>query len=140
MAALKSMGTTLEITTEGEEATIANLTSIGEVGVESSEIDTTTLDSTDGYKESIASLKDAGEVSFKGMIKSEENFEALLDLADAQTVVAWLITAVNGATMAFSGFVKSLKEGEATVEGVRTFSGSIRVSGKPTYTSPEVSA
>lgn len=118
---------------------VADLTSIGEIGVESEEIDVTTLDSTGGYKEFIASFKDAGEVALAGIIKSEENMEALLALAEAQTVVDWEIESPLGAKWAFSAFVKMFKEGEATVEGVRTFNASVRVSGQPVYTSPEVS-
>ncbi len=140
MAAEKSMGTTLEITTEGSEADISDLNSIGEMGIESSEIDTTTLDSPDGYKEFIASLKDAGELPIKGIIKSEDNFQTLWDLADAQTVLAWKITTISGATLEFNGFLKSIKKGEDAPETVRTFTASIRISGKPTYTPAEVSA
>lgn len=139
MSALKSLGTTLKELTPAT-LTIADLTSIGEIGVESDEIDVTTLDSASGYKEFIAGFKDAGEVSLAGYVKSEANMDALLDLAEAQTVCTWEIAFTSGSKWNFSGFVKSLKEAESTVEGVRGFSASIRISGAPTYTAATPSA
>lgn len=139
MAAEKSIGTVLA-KTSSPTMTIADLTMIGEVGVESDERDVTTLDSTGGYKEFIAGFKDAGEVSLEGIVKSETNMEDLLALADDQSVESWSITFPSGSVWAFDGFVKSFKEGESTVEGVRTFKGSIRISGAPTYTPAVVSA
>ena len=46
----------------------------------------------------------------------------------------WTIATPDGATWAFDAFVKSFKEAEATVDGVRGFSASLRISGEPTYT------
>lgn len=143
MSAEKSLGTTLTKTLSGTEVAdlvVADLTSIGEIGLESDEIDVTTLDSTGGYKEFIAGFKDAGEVSLEGIIKSETAMETMLALAEAQTVEEWTIETDSGSTWVFDGFVKIFKEGEASVEGVRTFTASIRVSGQPVYTSVEASA
>ena len=142
MAAEKSLGTTLTKTKSGSEdadLVIADLTSIGEIGVESSEIDVTTLDSDSGYKEYIAGFKDAGEVSLAGIIKSEGAMEAMLALAESQELEEWTIETDSGSTWVFDGFVKMFKEAEATVEGVRGFSASIRVSGAPAYTAVEAS-
>jgi len=142
MAAEKSLGTTLTKTksgSESEDLVIADLTSIGEIGVESSEIDVTTLDSDSGYKEYIAGFKDAGEVALAGIIKSEDAMEAMLALAESQSIEEWTIETESGSTWVFDGFVKMFKEAEATVEGVRGFSASIRVSGAPEYTAVEAS-
>lgn len=142
MAAEATLGTTLTKTKSGSELVdlvIANLTSIGEIGIESEEIDVTDLDSP-GYKEFIAGLKDAGELALSGFTKSETNVEALLDLADSQSMEEWTIEFPNGSTWVFDGFVKSFKEGESTPDGARTFTGSIRISGKPVYTPVEASA
>jgi predicted secreted protein len=138
MSAEKSIGTTLVKTMSGseeEDTTIADLTSIGRIGIESDQIDVTTLDSPDSYKEFIAGFKDAGEVSLSGFIKSEEATVAMIALADSQAEEEWTITSPDGSTWVFDGFVKMFEEGEATVDGVRNFNGSIRISGKPEYTS-----
>jgi len=143
MSAEKTLGTTLTKTKSGSESVdllIANLISIGEIGIESDEVDVTTLDSTGGYKQYIAGFKDAGEVPLEGIIKSEDAMDSMIDLAESQSVEEWTIETLSGSTWVFDGFVKSFKEGEATVEGVRTFTGSIRISGKPVYTGAEVSA
>lgn len=139
MSAERSIGTSLT-KTSGTPATIADLTSIGEIGIENSEIDVTTLDSANNYKEFIAGFKDAGEVSLAGFVKSEANMEDMLALAEAQTTETWEIEFPSGAKWFFSGFVKTWKEGESTVEGVRNFTGSIRISGKPVYSSTGISA
>lgn len=137
MSATRTMGTTLTKKQSGSETTdlkIANLTSIGEIGVESEEIDATDLDSPNGYKEFIAGAKDAGEVSLAGNIKDEASVEAMLSLAESQSIEEWEVKYPSGATWTFSGFVKSFKDGEKTPDGLATFSAAIRISGKPTYT------
>ena len=135
--ATRTMGTTLKKLKSGSEpndTTIANLTSIGEIGVESEEIDATDLDSPNNYKEFIAGSKDAGEVSLAGNIKSEANVEKMLALAESQSLEDWEVTYPSGAKWSFKAFVKSFKDGEKTVDGLASFSSTLRVSGKPTYT------
>ena len=137
MGATRTMGTTLTKIKSGSESTdlkIANLTSIGEIGVESEEIDATDLDSPNGYKEFIAGSKDAGEVSLSGNIKDESSVEKMLALAESQSMEQWKVEYPSGATWTFSGFVKSFKDGEKSTDGLATFSAAIRISGKPTYT------
>lgn len=137
MSATRTMGTTLTKKSSGNEGgdlKIANLTSIGEIGVESEEIDATDHDSPDNYKEFIAGSKDAGEVSLAGNIKDESNVEKMLALAESQSMEEWEVTYPSGAKWTFNGFIKSFKDGEKTPDGLATFSASIRISGKPTYT------
>ena len=135
--ATRTMGTTLTKKQSGDETAdlrIANLTSIGEIGVESEEIDTTDLDSPNNYKEFIAGSKDAGEISIAGNIKNESNVEKMLALAESQSIEAWEVDYPSGAKWEFNAFVKSFKDGEKTTDGLATFTATLRVSGKPTYT------
>lgn len=135
--ATRTMGTTLTKTKSGsetEDLRIANLTSIGEIGVESEEIDTTDLDSPNNYKEFIAGSKDAGEVSLAGNIKDESNVEKMLALAESQSVEKWTVAYPSGAKWVFNAFVKSFKDGEKTTDGLATFTATLRISGKPVYT------
>ena len=130
--AIRSLGTTLE--KYGIDGfVIDGLTSIGEIGIESDEIDVTTLDSVGGYKEFVAGLKDGGEVVLSGFIKNEEHIQAMINLAVNQNIERWGITAPNAAIWFFDAFVKSFKETEATVDGVRGFSATLRITGKPHY-------
>ena len=135
--AKRTMGTTLtkkKANDEQEDLKIANLTSIGEIGVESEEIDATDHDSPDNYKEFIAGSKDAGELAIAGNIKDESNVEKMLALAESQSMEQWEVKSPSGATWTFKGFVKSFKDGEKTPDGLATFSATIRISGKPVYT------
>ncbi len=133
MAAEKTMGTVLKMGT-GTPTTIGGVDSIGAIGVESEEIEVTTLDSPDGYREFIAGLKDAGEIAIKGVVKSDAQLQTLLGKAEDQTVEDWEVDFPSGTKWTFSGFVKALKEGEITIDGKRTFEMTIRVTGKPTFT------
>ena len=136
--AQKTIGTTLK--NIDDDVLINDLSSIGEFGTESDEIDTTTLDSPDNFKEFIGGLKDSGEVSFGTFIKSEANHEDMIALSISQANRLWEVAFPNGAKAWFSAFVKMYKEGEITPEGVRTSSGSLRISGKVTYSPTGVSA
>ena len=135
--ATRTMGTTLKKLQSGNETAdllVANLTSIGEIGVESEEIDATDLDSPNNYKEFIAGSKDAGEVPIAGNIKNESNVEKMLALAESQSLEDWEVTYPSGAKWSFKAFVKSFKDGEKTPDGLATFTATLRISGKPTYT------
>lgn len=135
--ATRTIGTQLIKKMSGSETAdlvIANLTSIGEIGIESEEIDSTDHDSPDNYKEFIAGSKDGGEVALAGNIKVEANVEKMLALAESQSNEEWEVVYPSGAKWEFKGFLKSFKDGEKTVEGLATFTGAIRISGKPDYT------
>lgn len=137
MAGTRTIGTTLTKTMSGSETddlVVGDLTSIGEIGLDSDEIETTTLDSQDEFKEFIAGTKDAGEVALGGNIVTESNVATMLALAESRAVESWTVTYPSGAEWTFDGFIKSFKDGEKTPEGLATFSAAIRVSGKPTYT------
>lgn len=143
MAAEKTMGTTLTKTKSGSEVAdleIVDIKTLGEFGVESDEIDVTTLDSPDGYREFIGSLKDAGEISFEGFVKTAGNMAALFALAESQAVEEWTIEYPDGAKAAFDGWIKSYKDTGADIEGVRGFSGSIRITGAVNFTDAPASA
>lgn len=140
MSAIKSLGTKLYKLKKGSEPQdllIGNLDSVGEIKIESDEIDVTTLDNDTGYKTYIAGFKDAGSVDITGFVETTgEAFGKLLTLVESQDLENWEIVP-NGVTKGngwkFSGFIKSFGESESSVDGVRKFSASIRISGKPTF-------
>ena len=138
MAGFRTIGTTLTKKApaggSGLDLLIAHLTSIGEIGLENEEIDVTDLDSADDFKEYIAGTRDAGDVSVSGNIVTDDAVATLYGLADSRTIEAWEVKYPSGAKWNFNAFVKSFKDGEKTPDGVATFSMSLRVSGKPTFT------
>ncbi len=123
---------------EGADLTVAHLTSIGEIGIESEEIDVTDLDSPEDFKEYIAGTKDAGELSIAGNICDEELVEKMMALANSRSVEKWEVDYPSGAKWEFNGFVKSFKDGEKTPDGLATFTATIRISGAPVYTKQTV--
>lgn len=141
MAGHRTIGTKLTKMKSGDETEnlkIANLTSIGEIGLTSEEIDVTDHDSEDDFKEYIAGSKDAGEVSLAGNLYRDTDFEKLLALANARTIEEWEVEYPTGSTWEFKGFVKEVKDGEKGVDGVSSFSAVIRISGKPVFTTAPV--
>lgn len=137
MAGTRTIGTTLTKTKSGAEAAdlvIANLTKIGEIGLESDEIDTTTLDSAGEFKEFIAGSKDAGTIDLEGNLVTEAAAAALLALANSRSLEEYTVEYPSGATWVFTAFVKSFKDGEKTPDGLATFKSALRVTGAPVYT------
>jgi len=141
MGAMQSFKTTLTKTKSGLEAAdlvVGGLTSIGGLQIDADEIEVTNFDSL-GYKEYISGFKDAGEVSIEGILKNGTEFGTLLALQDAGTTEEWTITFVDGSTLVFDGYVKTFGTGDGGMSDAVTFSGAIRVSGKPVFTEAVVS-
>ena len=133
MAATRTIGTTLtkkKSGSETEDLKVANLTSIGAIGLESEEIDVTDLDSPDDYKEFIAGTKDAGTVDLAGNIKNESIISAMLALAESRSIEEWTVTYKSGAKWVFNAYVSSFKDGEKTPDGVRFVVSNIDICGK----------
>lgn len=137
---IRAIGTSLKKIKSGSEVadwTIGSLTSIGEIGAEISEIDITTLDSPDGAKEYMSGDIDAGECAIAGYIKKaddENTVTKMMALIQSGSTEAWEVTFPSGAKWEFNAFVKSFKTTEETPDGLIGFSGSLRISGMPTYT------
>lgn len=144
MAGIKAIGSKLSVDTSSTSTAswqqIANLTSIGEIGIESDEIDVTTLDSTGDFKEFIGGAKDGGTVELEGNFVTDAGLTQLYTLAGSRAVKHFKVeypltgTQTNAAKWEFDGYVASCKDGEKTVDGLITFSASIRVTGAPTFT------
>ena len=137
---IRAMGTSLTKKKSGSELLdwlIGSLTSIGEIGAEISEIDITTLDSPDGAKEYMAGDIDAGECAIAGYIKKaddENTVTKMMALIQSGSTENWEVNFPSGAKWNFKAFVKSFKTTEETPDGLIGFSGSLRISGLPTYT------
>ena len=135
--AKRAIHTSLKKVKSGSEATdwtIGHLTSIGEIGIESEEIDVTDLDSTEDFKEYIAGTKDAGEVALAGNTRDESVITKMYALANSRAIESWIVTYPSGATWEFTAFVKSFKDTEKTPDGIISWTASLRISGKPVFT------
>ena len=133
----RALGTTLSI---GKETSVqvAGLTSINGLELSADTIDATTLNSTEGYREFEAGFKDAGEVSLEGYLESAtgDGQKELYDLFESGDTEDFSIDFPNGAKWEFKGVVTGFTTG-ASLEELISFSGTIKVSGKPTFTTVE---
>jgi len=139
MGATRSIGTKLyklpnADLDETETLRIANLTSIGAIGLESDEIDITDLDSPEDYKEYIAGAKDPTTVEMEGNFKDESAMQKLMNLSNTRTVEAWRVDYPSGASWSFNAYIKSFTDGDKTTDGLITFTSGLRITGKPTFT------
>lgn len=127
--AYKSTGTLLRIGANS----IAELTSISDVGPTGSTIETTNLASTS--KSFIgAGVIDGGEISCSGLFNPNDTNgqKAMYDLVASQTVTAFsVLWASISADFSFNGIVTEFKIG-AEVEAGIAFDAKIRVTGLPT--------
>lgn len=132
----RALGTTLSI---GETSVqVAGLTSINGLELSADTIDATTLNSTGGYREFEAGFKDAGEVSLEGYLETAtgDGQKELYDLFESGDTEDFSIDFPNGAKWEFKGIVTGFTTG-ASLEDLLSFSGTIKVSGKPTFTTVE---
>lgn len=130
----RALGTTLSIGAT-TPVTVAGLTSINGLELSADTIDATTLNSTGGYREFEAGFKDAGEVSLEGYLESAtgDGQKELYDLFESGNTENFSINFPNGAKWEFKGIVTGFTTG-ASLEDLLSFSGTIKVSGKPTFT------
>lgn len=140
---IRAIGTSLTKKKSGSETEdwiVGSLTSIGEIGVEISEIDVTTLDSPNGAKEFISGDIDAGECAIAGYIKKktdEATVTKMMALISSGSLEEWEVTFPSGAKWDFNAFVKSFKTTEETPDGLIGYNATLRISGLPVYTPSE---
>jgi len=131
--ATRALGTTISIGTP--VMLVGGLTEIGGLSLSADTIDVTTLDSDGGYREFIGGFKDGGEVSVSGFFDNAVgNGQAEMYTAfESGEVKPFVITfpAATNTTWTFNGVVTGF-ETSAGLEDPISFSGSIKVSGKPT--------
>ena len=121
---------------------LVELTEVGEFGLgEADDIDTTTHDSADGYREFTRGLVDAGEITFSGnwIADSSQELPATgsntgISTGPTTTLDYFRITLPDSlGVWAGRGYWKSWRL-NPQLDGLMTFAGSIKVSGKPTFT------
>jgi hypothetical protein len=142
MAGISALGTKLYMFDVGSEATesdlIPNLVSIGDIGGEIDEIDTTTLD-TSGYKEFAPSLRDCGSVDFEANIdkvtyvdRLQTQFDKLSTDSDIYKMfgISFPVgTSTENMDKQFKGFIKSLKLTGISTDGLLKVNFTVRITG-----------
>jgi len=124
-----SKGTTLKVGAN----TIGNLTSIGGIELSADTSDVTTLDTVDGYRKFIPGFVDGGEVSAEGYMSDTGSSEATIIELVGGSEQECEIAFPSGAKWEFDGIVTGFST-SASLEDPVSFSITIKVSGKPTFT------
>lgn len=140
MAGVQTIGTKLILKQAGSEPSdteLARLTSIGEVGGEHEEVDVTTLDSPGGAKEFIAGATDYGSFDVSGNVIDGVQQAQLYELFKSRAVREWKIVTPAGTVLELDAYISRFAWGEKTVDGLDSFTMTLRVSGQPTYTPAE---
>jgi predicted secreted protein len=134
----RALGTVLkDVTDPLAPITVAGLTEIGGLELSSDTIDVTNLSSPDGYREFIGGLKDGGEVSISGFFESAvgKGQKELYDAYESGAVKDYEIAFPSDAVWQFKGIVTGVST-TASLEDPVNFTGTIKVSGKPTLVLP----
>lgn len=134
MAKVRSVGTTFKMGVSTATTAIGGLTSIGGIEISADTVDVTALDSDGGYREFLPGFKDAGDVSLEGFLDDTDAGQAASYAAlESGTVQRCEIAFPNGSKWEFDGIVTGFST-SASLEDAVTFSATVKVSGKPTFT------
>lgn len=139
MAKYRAFGTQLQVSdmaaSNPQFTTVAQLTSVGDVGGDTDEEDVTTHDSAGGSREMIPTFSDPGEVPFEGIYDpanaTHDTDTGLAALYASKEIVDWklVLPTTPSSYLAFSGWLKTFKIQSLGIDGAVKFSGSIRLTG-----------
>ena len=131
--AIRALGTTIQhltaYNTGGTPDLIGALSSIGEVSLDSDEIDVTTLDSTGGYREFLQGFKDSGEISCSGYHDGSAAQGVVRTLYGSGASGYWWITFPDKTAIIFTAYVKGYQAGAFEVDGAVGFGMTLRITG-----------
>lgn len=130
-AGIAALGTTLT----WNSTAVPELDNIEMTGSKGEKIDITNHDSADQYKEYVLGLLDGGSINFSGnFLPANAGQTALITDHYGRTSHTWIVTFPDAgdATFTGTGTVDSFQV-SAPVAGKLSISGSIAISGKPTF-------
>jgi predicted secreted protein len=134
MSKMRALGTALYCLPTyddvGAITEVGALSSIGEISLDSDELDVTTLDSTGGYREFLQGFKDSGEVTLAGFHDSTEAGQGAMRTlyGSAATNYFWIMFP-DRTVVAFTAYVKGYTAGAFEVDGAVGFGATLRVTG-----------
>lgn len=123
-------------TTVGAEVNIAQIRNISGPGVSGNDVDTTTMDSSSNYRTFVSGLLDPGEVTFSLVYDpTAASHTRLARYMGSRYTATWKVmeTSSGGTLTTFTGHVKGMGR-EVPMDDVITCDVTIKVSGKPGYT------
>ena len=139
-----AFGTIFRIEKGTDLVGVGELTDIGGPSISVDDVEVTSHQSTDAHREYEAGLVDAGEMSIEGNLTSG-NANQLKDIADARAKVDLdveyppYLDGANWKCMYFDlNGILTAWEPSAPYEDKLSFSGSVKISGKPTLTEEDI--
>ena len=139
-----AFGTIFRIEKNSALVGVGELTDIGGPSISVDDVEVTSHQSTDAHREYEAGLVDAGEMSIEGNLTSG-NSNLLKDIADARAKVDLdveyppYLDGANWKCMYFNlNGILTAWEPSAPFEDKLSFSGSVKISGKPTLTEEDI--
>lgn len=117
---------------------VAKLTKIGEIGWEIDEAELSTFDAASRFKVIKAGLVDPGGMDIEGALATDDSSGQMAMFTDARAVTSRTCTITMPTTLGtttFTGtaFIKKLKFGDMTPEGIIPFKATIRYAGATTW-------
>lgn len=117
--------------------TVAELTAINGIELTASTVDVTTHQSSDYYTEFLPGILTAGDVTLEGNFDYTDTTgqHAMITDFNARTSRTAVITfpASTGTTWTFTGYITSIKVGDAPIDGAIPFTATVKPTGKPTF-------
>ena len=134
MAGYAAYGTLFTVGSTTTDNAVAELTNISGPGVSVNTIDVTSHDSADAYNEFVAGLIDGGEISFEGNLTSASAGNVIMNAINGRSTQKCAVIYPTGVAWEFVAIMTGL-ECDAPHDGKIGFSGSAKVTGKPTLSS-----
>jgi len=134
MAGFSAFGTMFCIGSTTTANAVAELTGISGPGISADTIDVSSHGSADAYREFVAGLIDGGEISIEGNLTSATAGNVIMTAINNRTTTACAIIYPTGVAWTFVGIPTGF-EADAPHDGKIGFSGSVKVTGKPTLSS-----
>lgn len=124
--------TTLSGATSGS---VGHIRSVSLSGIETEEVEVTTMSSSDAFREYVTGLSDPGEIQLD-IVYTKTSFNTVFNALGDSANEEWTVTFPDSSTFKCSGFLKSVSidsQMDEVIEGVAV----LRLSGKPTFTASE---
>lgn len=116
---------------------IGHLRRVGLSGMETEDIDVTTMTSEDAFREFVSGLTDGGEIEMD-IVYEKDTFDAIFgDLGEqhgtgASDLQDYTVTFPDGSTFVARGYLKSLAV-DSPMDDAIEGTASLKISGKPTF-------
>lgn len=115
----------------GTSGNVGHIRSVSLSGIETEEVEVTTMSSSDAFREYVTGLSDPGEIQLD-IVYSKTSFNTVFNALGDSANEEWTVTFPDSSTFKCNGFLKSVSldsQMDEVIEGVAI----LKLSGKPTF-------